>query len=68
MTRSESGLLRRFRRIMHKKQERLQIQSGVPTAQELIEGVPVLRIGADGELAEYINFQGILYKSVFTRV
>ena len=60
MTRSE-------RRNAHKKQERLQVQSGVPTVGELTEGVPVIRLGTDGELAEYINFKGVLYKNVFTR-
>ena len=61
MTRSE-------RRNYHKKQERLQVEPGVPTPQELTEGVPVIRLGADGELAEYINFKGILYKKVYTRI
>ena len=62
------AMTRTERRSAHKKQERLQVVSGVPSAQELTEGVPVLRIGTDGELAEYVNFKGILYKSVFTRV
>ena len=61
MTRAE-------RRSTHKKQEKLQVESGVPSVSELIEGVPVIRLSATGELAEYINFKGVLYKSVFTRV
>ena len=61
MTRSE-------RRITHKKQERLQVQSGIPTVNELIEGVPVIRLSASGELAEYLNFKGVLYKKAFTKV
>ena len=56
------------RRNANKKQEKLQIESGVPMVDELKEGVPVIRLGADGELAEYINFKGVLYKRVFTRV
>jgi len=62
------AITRTERRNAHKKQERLQIESGVPSAEELIEGVPVIRLSETGELVEYINFEGILYKSVFTRV
>ena len=61
MTKSE-------RRNSHKKQERLQVELGTPTVDELIEGIPVLRLGTDGELVQYINFKGVLYKNVFTRV
>ena len=61
MTRTE-------RRNAHKKQERLQVEHGAPTAEELIEGVPVIRFTALEGLVEYVNFKGVLYKSVFTRV
>ena len=56
------------RRNANKKQEKLQIKTGTPTVSELKEGVPVIRLSETGELVEYINFEGILYKSVFTRV
>ena len=56
------------RRSLHKKQERLQIESGTPTIEELTEGVPVIRLSTTGELVEYINFKGILYKNVFTKI
>ena len=62
------AMTRTERRNAHKKQERLQVESGVPSAGELIEGVPVIRLSATGELAEYINFKGVLYKIVFSRV
>ena len=61
MTRSE-------RRNANKKQEKLLIETGTPAVSELIEGVPVIRLRADGELAEYISFRGVLYKTVFTRL
>ena len=61
MTRTE-------RRNAHKKQERLQVESGPPLVEELIEGVPEIRLSTTGELVEYINFKGVLYKNVFTRV
>ena len=61
MTRAE-------RRNANKKQEKLQIESGTPTVEELTEGVPVIRLSTTGELVEYINFKGILYKKVYTRV
>ena len=56
------------RRNANKKQEKLQIESGTPTVEELKEGVPVIRLSTIGELVEYINFKGILYKKVYTRV
>ena len=62
------AMTRTERRNSHKKQERLQVESGAPSVKELQEGVPVIRISATGELAEYINFQGVLYKNVFTKV
>ena len=61
-------MTREERRNANKKQEKLQINSGVPSVAELTEGVPVLRISTAGELAEYINFKGILYKKVYTQV
>ena len=61
MTRSE-------RRNANKKQEKLLIETGTPAVSELIEGVPVIRLSRTGELAEYINFKGVLYKKAFTRV
>ena len=60
MTRSE-------RRIMHKKQERLQILSEEPQPDDLLEGVPVIRSTAEG-LVEYVKYLGELYKSVYTKV
>ena len=61
------AMTRTERRNAHKKQERLQIQSGTPTAEELTEGVPVIRFTALDGLVEYVNFKGVLYKNVFTR-
>ena len=59
MTRSE-------RRSTHKKQERLRVRTGRPSASELEDGIPVLRITDEG-LVEYVALNGILYKNVFTR-
>ena len=61
------AMTRTERRSAHKKQERLQVELGTPTIEELVEGVPVLRLSTTGELAEYINFKGVLYKNVFSR-
>ena len=60
MTRSE-------RRNANKKQEKLQIESGTPTIEKLQEGVPVISLSTTGELVEYLNFKGVLYKRAFTR-
>ena len=62
------AMTRTERRNANKKQEKLQIKSGTPTVTELQEGVPVIRLSTIGELVEYINFKGILYKKVYTRV
>ena len=59
MTRSE-------RRLAHKKQERLRISSGAPTVSSLEDGVPVLRLTDEG-MVEYVAFNGVLYKNIFTR-
>ena len=57
------------RRILHKKQERLQIQEGTPpVVGELIEGVPVLNFTSTEGLVEYVSYKGILYKNAFTKV
>ena len=62
------AMTRQERIALHKKQEKLQIEAGTPTVEELKEGVPVIRLSTIGELVEYINFKGILYKKVYTRV
>ena len=54
------------RRLALKKQERLRITTGRPTASELEDGIPVLRL-TDGDLVEYVAINGLLYKNVFTR-
>ena len=60
------GLTRAERIALHKKQERLQVKSGVPNVSELTEGIPVLRSTAEG-VVEYVNHNGVLYKKVLDR-
>ena len=60
------GMTREQRAGLHKKQERLQIEDGVPTSRDLQEGVPVLRSTAEG-LVEYITHKNILYKIVLEK-
>ena len=60
------GMSRTERRLAHKKQERLRVGTGRPTASELEDGIPVLRITDEG-LVEYVALNGILYKNIFTR-
>jgi len=55
---------RQERIALHKKQERLQVKSGVPIASELKEGVPVLRSTTEG-VVEYVRHNGKLYKKVY---
>ena len=54
------------RRHLHTKQSRLQVSSGVPSINELKEGVPVLRSTPEG-VVEYVRYKGGLYKKVFDR-
>jgi len=60
------AMTRQERLSIHKKQERLQVSNGVPSANELTEGVPVLRSTPEG-LVEYVRYHGVLHKKVFDR-
>ena len=60
------GMTRQERIALHKKQERLQVKSGVPRVAELNEGVPVLRSTAEG-VVEYVRHNGVLYKNVLEK-
>ena len=59
-------MTRQERIALHKKQERVQVKSGVPTVAELKEGVPVLRSTSEGAV-EYVRHNGELYKNVLTK-
>ena len=59
------GLTRAERMMLHKKQERLQVITGVTKLAELKDGVPVVRFTADG-LVEYIKYKGVLHKKQFS--
>jgi hypothetical protein len=59
-------MTRQERIALHKKQERLQVQSGIPIVAELTEGVPVLRSTAEG-VVEYVRHKNVLYKKVLDR-
>ena len=60
------GMTRQERIALHKKQERLQVKSGVPSVTDLNEGIPVLRSTAEG-VVEYVRHNGVLYKNVLER-
>ena len=60
------AMTRAERIALHKKQERLQIQSGKPVVSELTEGVPVLRSTSEG-VVEYVRHKNVLYKKVLDR-
>ena len=60
------GMTRQERIALHKKQERLQVQSGTPAIADLKEGVPVLRSTIEG-VVEYVKHNGVLYKKVLDR-
>ena len=60
------SMTRQERIALHKKQERLQIKKGVPSLQEIIEGIPVIRETSEG-LVEYHRKGSILYKKVLDK-
>jgi len=60
------GMTRGERISLHKKQERLQVRSGVPSTADLKEGVPVLRSTNEG-VVEYVKNNGVLFKKVLDR-
>ena len=59
-------MTRQERIALHKKQERLKVEIGVPSASNLTEGIPVLRFTEEG-VVEYVRYNGVLYKSVFSK-
>jgi hypothetical protein len=60
------GMTRQERIALHTKQSRTQIKTGVPDANELKEGVPVLRATTEG-VVEYVKFKGELHKKILDR-
>jgi hypothetical protein len=60
------GMTRQERIALHKKQERLQVKSGVPMVSDLSEGVPVLRSTTEG-VVEYVRHNGVLYKKALEK-
>ena len=59
-------MTRQERIALHKKQERLQVKDGTPTASDLKEGVPVLRSTSEG-VVEYVKHNNVLFKKVLDK-
>ena len=57
---------RTIRNTSHQKQNRMQIQRGVPNVAELSEGVPTLRSVPGIGVVEYIRYNGQLYSSAYS--
>ena len=51
---------------IQKKQEKASITDGVPTLNELTDGIPVYRL-ISGDLVQYIKHRNILYKKVLDK-
>ena len=58
-------MTREVRNALHKKQDRMQIQRGIPNIAELSEAVPVLRSVPGIGIVGYIRYNGQLYSSVY---
>jgi len=59
-------MTRQERIAVHKKQERLQVKDGAPSAADLKENVPALRATAEG-VVEYVKHNGVLFKKVLDK-
>jgi len=57
---------RNVRKLGHSKQERLQVENGIPEVSQMREGVPILRSTLKG-LFEYIRYNNVLWWHNFTR-
>tara|TARA_Y100000034_G_C6824647_1_gene371718 strand:+ start:642 stop:1052 length:411 start_codon:yes stop_codon:yes gene_type:complete len=57
---------REIRNTIHQKQNRMQIQRGIPNVAELSEGVPVLRSVPGIGIVEYVRYNGQLYSSAYS--
>jgi hypothetical protein len=60
-------MTREERILLHKKQDKISVGSGAPVVADLTEGIPVLRSTDEG-LVQYVRHNGVLYKSVYTRI
>ena len=60
-------MTRQERIALHKKQERLQVKTGSPSANDLKEGVPELRKTTEG-VVEYVKHNNVLYKKLLDKV
>ena len=59
-------MTREARIALHNKQSVLKVDRGVPGVENLTEGIPVLRF-TDKGLVQYVRYNGVLYKSVFSK-
>ena len=59
-------MTREERIALHNKQSVLKIERGVPGVGNLTEGIPVLRFTDEG-VVEYVRYNGVLFKSVFSK-
>jgi len=54
------------RRQLHKKQERMNVGTGIPVVSDLQEGASTLR-STSGGVIEYLNYGGVLYEKRFSQ-
>jgi hypothetical protein len=59
-------MTRQERIALHKKQERIQVRTGVPILAEMKEGIPEIRRTNEG-VVEYVKSNGILYKKALDK-
>ena len=52
---------------LHNKQGRLKVGTGAPSVENMTEGVPILRFTNAEGMVEYVRYNGVLYKSIFSK-
>ena len=60
------AMTRQERIALHKKQERIQIRTGIPMLVEMKEGVPEIRRTSEGVI-EYVKSSGVLFKKALDK-
>tara|TARA_R100000789_G_C2916934_1_gene125091 strand:- start:382 stop:573 length:192 start_codon:yes stop_codon:yes gene_type:complete len=61
-------MTRQERNALHQNQKRVRLDEGEPTADEVGEGLSVLRNVPGVGMVEYFKFEGVLHKKVLDRV
>lgn len=54
------------RTLLHTKQNRVNVQKGIPKLGDLTEGVPVIRVTAGGVI-QYVRINNVMYQMTYVQ-